>query len=82
MAQVSTNEFKPGIKVEIDNQPYLIVSNEFVKPGKGHVDKGIQGLSERCAAAQGDRRARQRDHRLRNARPERLGIEPAHSPKT
>lgn len=35
MAQVSTNEFKPGIKVEIDNQPYLIVSNEFVKPGKG-----------------------------------------------
>lgn len=35
MAQVSTNEFKAGIKVEVDGQPYTIVSNEFVKPGKG-----------------------------------------------
>lgn len=35
MAQISTNEFKAGIKVEVDNQPYTIVSNEFVKPGKG-----------------------------------------------
>ncbi len=35
MAQISTNEFKPGVKIEIDKQPYTIVSNEFVKPGKG-----------------------------------------------
>lgn len=35
MAQVSTNEFRAGIKVEMEGQPYLIVSNEFVKPGKG-----------------------------------------------
>lgn len=35
MAQVSTNEFRSGMKVEMDNQPYTIVSNEFVKPGKG-----------------------------------------------
>lgn len=35
MAQISTNEFKGGIKVEIDGEPYEIVSNEFVKPGKG-----------------------------------------------
>lgn len=35
MAQVSTNEFKAGIKVEVEGQPYTIVSNEFVKPGKG-----------------------------------------------
>ncbi len=35
MAQVSTNEFKAGMKVEIDGQPYTMVSNEFVKPGKG-----------------------------------------------
>lgn len=35
MAQISTNEFKAGIKLEIDNQPYVIVSNEYVKPGKG-----------------------------------------------
>ncbi len=35
MAQVSTNEFRSGMKVEIDGDPYVIVSNEFVKPGKG-----------------------------------------------
>lgn len=35
MAQVSTNEFKAGVKVEFEGQPYVIVSNEFVKPGKG-----------------------------------------------
>ena len=35
MAQVSTSEMKGGIKVEVDGQPYTIVSNEFVKPGKG-----------------------------------------------
>lgn len=35
MAQVSTNEMKSGMKVEVDGQPYTIVSNEFCKPGKG-----------------------------------------------
>lgn len=35
MALVSTNEFKPGLKVEIDREPYAMVTNEFVKPGKG-----------------------------------------------
>jgi elongation factor P len=35
MAQVSTNEFRAGMKIEIEGQPYTIVSNEFVKPGKG-----------------------------------------------
>lgn len=35
MAQISTNEFKQGIKLELDNQPFLIVTNEYVKPGKG-----------------------------------------------
>ncbi|MDF2578385.1 MAG: elongation factor [Chlamydiales bacterium] len=33
--QVATNEFKAGLKVEDEGQPYTIVSNEFVKPGKG-----------------------------------------------
>lgn len=33
--QVSTNEFKAGLKIIIEGQPYTIVSNEFVKPGKG-----------------------------------------------
>ncbi len=35
MAQVSTNEFKVGMKVESEGEPFTIVSNEFVKPGKG-----------------------------------------------
>lgn len=35
MAQITTSEFRAGIKLEIDGQPYIIVSNEFVKPGKG-----------------------------------------------
>ncbi len=33
--QISTNEFKAGVKIELEGQPYTIVSNEFVKPGKG-----------------------------------------------
>ncbi len=35
MAQVSTNEFRAGIKVEVEGEPYIMVANEFVKPGKG-----------------------------------------------
>ena len=35
MASFSTNEFKAGLKVMLDGNPYAIVENEFVKPGKG-----------------------------------------------
>jgi elongation factor P len=35
MASYSTNEFKGGLKIMLDNDPYTIVENEFVKPGKG-----------------------------------------------
>ena len=35
MANFSTNEFKPGLKVMLDNEPCSILENEFVKPGKG-----------------------------------------------
>ena len=35
MAQVSTNDLKSGMKIEISNEPYTIVSAEYVKPGKG-----------------------------------------------
>lgn len=35
MAMYSTNEFKPGLKVMLDNDPAVILENEFVKPGKG-----------------------------------------------
>ena len=35
MATYSTNEFRGGLKIILDNDPYTIVENEFVKPGKG-----------------------------------------------
>lgn len=35
MASYSTNEFKSGLKIILDGEPYNIVENEFVKPGKG-----------------------------------------------
>lgn len=33
--QVSTGDVRGGHKVEVEGQPYVVVSNEFVKPGKG-----------------------------------------------
>jgi len=35
MAQYSTGDLRGGYKVEIDGEPYTVVSNEFIKPGKG-----------------------------------------------
>ena len=35
MASYSTNEFRGGLKIILDADPYVIVENEFVKPGKG-----------------------------------------------
>ena len=35
MANYSTNEFKPGLKVMLDGDPCAILENEYVKPGKG-----------------------------------------------
>ncbi len=35
MASYSTNEFKPGVKILLENDPYAILENEMVKPGKG-----------------------------------------------
>ncbi len=35
MANYSTNDFKPGLKVMLDGNPCSIMENEYVKPGKG-----------------------------------------------
>lgn len=35
MASYSTNEFKPGLKVMLEQDPASILENEYVKPGKG-----------------------------------------------
>jgi elongation factor P len=35
MASINTSEFRSGLKIIMDNDPCVIVENEFVKPGKG-----------------------------------------------
>ena len=35
MASYNTNEFRSGLKLLIDNDPYEIIENDIVKPGKG-----------------------------------------------
>ena len=35
MATYNTNSFKSGLRIILDQDPYIIVENEFVKPGKG-----------------------------------------------
>jgi len=35
MGTVSTSEFRKRLKLLIDGQPWMIVENDFVKPGKG-----------------------------------------------
>lgn len=38
----ATNEIRVGMKVEVDKEPYLIMGNEFVKPGKGQAFNRIR----------------------------------------
>lgn len=40
--QASTSEIRGGFKVEVEGQPYTIISNEFVKPGKGQAFNRIK----------------------------------------
>ena len=42
MASYTTNEFKSGLKILLDNDPYTIVENEMVKPGKGQAFNRIR----------------------------------------
>ena len=35
MTEVSTNEFRPGLKIIIDKELCEIIENDFHKPGKG-----------------------------------------------
>lgn len=32
---ISTNDFHTGVTIEIDGQPWVVVSFQHVKPGKG-----------------------------------------------
>lgn len=42
MSSASTNEIRGGMKVEVEGDPYLIIGNEFVKPGKGQAFNRIK----------------------------------------
>ncbi len=42
MATYNTNEFRAGLKIMIDNDPFAIMANEFVKPGKGQAFNRIK----------------------------------------
>jgi elongation factor P len=33
---IATSEFRKGLKIEIDGEPFIIVDFQHVKPGKGH----------------------------------------------
>ena len=35
MASYSTSDFRKGLKIQIDGDPYLMIECQFVKPGKG-----------------------------------------------
>jgi len=35
MATISTNQFRPGVKIIVEGDPCNIIENQFVKPGKG-----------------------------------------------
>ena len=36
MTTYKTSDFRKGLKVQIDGEPYLMVEMNFVKPGKGN----------------------------------------------
>lgn len=40
--QISTNDLRNGMKVEVEGQPYAVVGFEFVKPGKGQAFNRIK----------------------------------------
>src|SRR5579871_4733280 len=42
MGVYTTNEIRGGMKIIVDNDPCVIVENEFVKPGKGQAFNRIK----------------------------------------
>src|SRR5215475_2306524 len=42
MASYTTSEIRSGLKVLLDGDPYAVVENEFVKPGKGQAFNRIK----------------------------------------
>ncbi len=45
MATYYSNDFRAGLKIMLDGEPYAVEASEFVKPGKG---RRLRALN--CAA--------------------------------
>ena len=45
MANYSTNEFRGGLKILLDNEPFEILENDVVKPGKGQAFNRVKARS-------------------------------------
>ena len=42
MSSYTTNEIRGGMKLLIDGDPYAVIENEYVKPGKGQAFNRIR----------------------------------------
>ena len=42
MSSYTTNEIRGGMKLLIDGDPYSVIENEYVKPGKGQAFNRIR----------------------------------------
>ena len=42
MASYTTSEIRSGMKLLLENEPYAVIDNEFVKPGKGQAFNRIK----------------------------------------
>ena len=42
MASYTTSEIRSGMKLLLENEPYSVIENEFVKPGKGQAFNRIK----------------------------------------
>ena len=42
MSSYTTNEIRGGMKLLIDGDPYAVIDNEYVKPGKGQAFNRIR----------------------------------------
>lgn len=42
MTELNVNDIRGGTKLIIDNEPYVVIHNEFVKPGKGQAFNRIK----------------------------------------
>jgi len=50
VASYNTSEFRKGLKVQIEGDPYLMIECNFVKPGKGQALYQVQVCATCCAA--------------------------------